>query len=81
MDESTDKLRDHVCDKGWEGVKKSEIFMDVIDGSPLIVTCPSRTELGRHRTETNLRQHAVSNPHGQFGHPVIELSVDVRKAS
>ena len=35
MDKSTDKLRDHVCDKGGEGVKKSEIFMDVIDGSPL----------------------------------------------
>ena len=36
MDKSTDKLRDHVCDKGgWEGVKKFEIFMDVIDGSPL----------------------------------------------
>ena len=34
MDKSTDKLRDHVCDKG-EGVKKFEIFMDVIDGSPL----------------------------------------------
>ena len=36
VDNSTDKLRDHVCDKGGEGVKKSEIFMDVIDGSPLI---------------------------------------------
>ena len=35
MDKSTDKLRDHVCDKGGEGVKKSENFMDVIDGSPL----------------------------------------------
>ena len=35
MDKSTDMLRDHVCDKGG-GVKKSEIFMDVIDGSPLI---------------------------------------------
>ena len=35
MDKSTDKLRDHVCDKGGEGVKKSEIFMDVINGSPL----------------------------------------------
>ena len=36
VDKSTDKLRDHVCDKGGgEGVKKSEIFMDVIDGSPL----------------------------------------------
>ena len=34
MDKSTDKLRDHVCVKG-EGVKKFEIFMDVIDGSPL----------------------------------------------
>ena len=34
VDKSTDKLRDHVCDKG-EGVKKFEIFMDVIDGSPL----------------------------------------------
>ena len=34
-DKSTDKLRDHVCDKGGGGVKKSEIFMDVIDGSPL----------------------------------------------
>ena len=33
-DKSTDKLRDHVCDRG-EGVKKFEIFMDVIDGSPL----------------------------------------------
>ena len=32
MDKSTDKLCDHVCDKG---VKKFEIFMDVIDGSPL----------------------------------------------
>ena len=30
---STDKLRDHVCDRG-EGVQKSEIFTDVIDGSP-----------------------------------------------
>ena len=36
MDKSTDKLRDHVCDKGGEGVKKFEIFIDVIDGSPLI---------------------------------------------
>ena len=36
MDKSTDKLGDHVCDKGGEGVKKSEIFMDVIDGSPLM---------------------------------------------
>ena len=35
VDKSTDKLRDHVCDKGGEGIKKSEIFMDVIDGSPL----------------------------------------------
>ena len=35
MDKSTDKLCDHVCDKGGEGVKKFEIFMDVIDGSPL----------------------------------------------
>ena len=35
MDKSTDKLRDHVCDKGGGGVQKSEIFMDVIDGSPL----------------------------------------------
>ena len=34
MDKSNDKLRDHVCDKG-EGVKKFEIFMDYIDGSPL----------------------------------------------
>ena len=34
MDKSTDKLRDHVCD-GGEGVKKFEIFMDVIGGSPL----------------------------------------------
>ena len=37
MDKSTDKLRDHVCDKGGEGVKKFEIFMDVIDGSPLML--------------------------------------------
>ena len=39
MDNSTDKLRDHVCDNkggGDEGVNKSEIFTDVIDGSPLI---------------------------------------------
>ena len=35
MVKSTDKLRYHVCDKGGEGVKKFEIFMDVIDGSPL----------------------------------------------
>ena len=35
VDKSTDKLRDHVYDKGGEGVKKFEIFMDVIDGSPL----------------------------------------------
>ena len=35
MDKSTDKLRDHVCDKGGGRVKKFEIFMDVIDGSPL----------------------------------------------
>ena len=35
VDKSTDKLRDHVCDKGGKGVKKFEIFMDVIDGSPL----------------------------------------------
>ena len=35
VDKSTDKLRDHVCDKGGEGVQKSEILMDVIDGSPL----------------------------------------------
>ena len=36
VDNSNDKLRDHVCDKGeGEGVQKSEIFMDVIDGSPL----------------------------------------------
>ena len=34
-DNSTDKLRDHVSDKG---VKKSEKFMDVIDGSPLAST-------------------------------------------
>ena len=33
VDNSTDRLRDHVCDKGF---KKSEIFVDVIDGSPLI---------------------------------------------
>ena len=36
VDKSTDKLRDHVCDKGGGGVKKSEIFADVIDGSPLM---------------------------------------------
>ena len=36
MDKSTDKLRDHVCDKEG-GVKKFEIFMDVIDGSPLSI--------------------------------------------
>ena len=33
MDNSTDRLRDHVCDKG-EGVQKSDIFADIIDGSP-----------------------------------------------
>ena len=31
-------LGDHVCDKGSEGVKKFEIFMDVIDGSPLLLS-------------------------------------------
>ena len=41
MDKSTDKLRDHVCDKG-EGVKKFEIFMDVIDGSPLNRACTGK---------------------------------------
>ena len=37
VDNSTDKLHDHVCDKGGRpgGGPKSEIFMDVIDGSPL----------------------------------------------
>ena len=35
VDNSTDKLRDHVCDKMGERVKKSEIFADVIDGSYL----------------------------------------------
>ena len=35
VDKSTDKLCDHVCDKGGGGVKKFKIFMDVIDGSPL----------------------------------------------
>ena len=35
VDKSTDKLRDHVCDRGGEAVKKFEIFMDVIDGSPI----------------------------------------------
>ena len=35
MDNSTDKLRDHDCDKEGEGSnQKSEIFADVIDGSP-----------------------------------------------
>ena len=37
MDKSTDELRDHVCDMGDEGVKKFEIFMDVIDGIPLSI--------------------------------------------
>ena len=37
VDNSTDKLRDHVCDKGGGGVQKSKIFVDVIDGSPLTV--------------------------------------------
>ena len=37
VDNSTDKLRDHVCDKGGRGVQKSKIFTDVIDGSPLKV--------------------------------------------
>ena len=42
MDKSTDKLRDHVCDKGGgEGVKKFEIFMDIIDGSPQTVFWPT----------------------------------------
>ena len=41
VDKSTDKLRDHVCDKG-EGVKKFEIFMDVIDGSPLNRACTGK---------------------------------------
>ena len=31
MENSTDKLCDHVCDKGG----KSAIFADVIDGSPI----------------------------------------------
>ena len=37
VDNSTDKLCDHVCDRGvWGGgVQKSEIFVDVIDESPL----------------------------------------------
>ena len=42
VDKSTDKLRDHVCDKGGEDVKKSKIFMDVIDGSPLTVSSTVR---------------------------------------
>ena len=45
MDKSTDKLRDHGCDKGG-GVKKFEIFMDVIDGSPLTpAECSSEAAL------------------------------------
>ena len=36
MDNSTDRLRDHVCDKGGEGSKNPTllIFADIIDGSP-----------------------------------------------
>ena len=32
MENSTDKLHDNICDKG---VQKSEIFIDIIDGSLL----------------------------------------------
>ena len=35
MDKSTDKLVIMYVTRGGEGVKKFEIFMDVIDGSPL----------------------------------------------
>ena len=45
VDKSTDKLCDHVCDKGGKGVKKFEIFMDVIDGSPLRPQPENATEL------------------------------------
>ena len=45
MDNSTDKLHDHVCDRwGGEGVKNSEIFADVIDGNPLVLITGSDNE-------------------------------------
>ena len=64
MDKSTDKLRDHVCDKGGRGSKKLEIFMDVIDGSPL-----RRLKSQLLRNEEKLSSssgHTCSDFHGNY---------------
>ena len=60
MDKSTDKLRDHVCDKGGgPKIQKSEIFADVIDGIPLRKQC-GVSEQTRTRSEGRKQMSADS---------------------